>query len=104
MTVLLFRFRHSRSDELPWLIELAKRGTFKELVLDPKHIVYESAFHILDHAQIPTAISLATALMSEKKSEVFIGRHALKMANVKEVLTCYQRSLQLENPHAIAGS
>ena len=44
MSPLLFRFRHSRSDELPWLIELAKRGTFKELTLSPKTLLFRAGW------------------------------------------------------------
>lgn len=100
MSLLTFRFRHSRSDELPWLIELAKRGEFSEQILSPKQIVYETAFHLLDHAHLSTAISLATALVKDKKAEAFMGRHTLKIANVRDVLTCYQHSLQLAVPQA----
>jgi hypothetical protein len=46
--MLIFRFRHSRIDDLPWLIELAQRGTFKEQALSPKQTVYETRFDLLD--------------------------------------------------------
>ena len=44
----LLLFRHSRSDDLPWLMELAKRGTVKELTIGPTQIVYETTFELLD--------------------------------------------------------
>lgn len=100
MSHLTFRFRHSRANDLPWLIELAKRGTFKEQALSPKQIIYETRFQLLDPIQLGHALSLATALVPDKKAEVFAGRLSLPMVNVREVLRCYQQSLQVEDPHA----
>lgn len=100
MTTLLFRFRHSRSDELPWLIELAKRGEFKELVLDPKHRVYETSFDIEDPVLLSIALSLATALVRDKKAEAFAGGQSLSLPMVRAVLHCYQQSWQVEDAHA----
>lgn len=92
--MLTFRFRHSRADDLPWLIELAKRGRFKEHALSPKQIIYETSFDLLDPIQLGHALSLATALVHNKKAEAFAGTLSLTMVNVREVLRCYQQSLQ----------
>lgn len=100
MSLLTFRFRHSRSDELLWLIELAKRGTFKELVLDPKHIVYETAFEIEDPVLLSIALSLASALVRDKKAEAFVNSQSLSLPMVRAVLQCYQQSWQVEDVHA----
>jgi hypothetical protein len=100
MSLLTFRFRHSRADDLPWLIELAKRGRFKEQALSQKQIVYETSFNLLDPIQLGHALSLATALVHDKKAEVFAGSLSLTMVNVREVLRCYQQSLQGADPQA----
>lgn len=100
MSWLLFRFRHSRSDELPWLIELAGRGQFRQQALSPKQIVYETAFSLLDPLQLAAALSLATALVHHKTSEAFLGGQLLLLPMVREVLRCYQQSQQVQNPHA----
>lgn len=100
MSVLTFRFRHSRSDELPWLIELAKRGAFRHQALSPKQIIYETAFDLANPLHLPVAISLATALVHDKKAEAFVSGRALGMPMVREVLRCYQRSQQVDDPHA----
>jgi len=97
MSLLTFRFRHSRSDELPWLIELAKRGELRQQVLSPKQIVYEAAFELSDPLLLTAAISLATALVHDKKAEVFAGGQALKIPQVLQVLRCYQQSQQVED-------
>jgi hypothetical protein len=98
--MLTFRFRHSRSEDLPWLIELAKRGTFNELSISSKHIVYETAFELEDPLQLGHALSLATVLVHQKTAEAFVGRQSLLLPMVREVLRCYQQSQQAEEPHA----
>lgn len=100
MTHLTFRFRQSRSDDMAWLIELAKRGLFKEQALSLKQVVYETTFDLLDPIQLGHALSLATALTHDKKAEVFAGGQSLTMVNVREVLRCYQQSLQGNDPQA----
>lgn len=100
MSQLTFRFRHSRADDLPWLIELAKRGTLKTQALSPKQIVYETRFDLLDPLQVGYAISLATALAHDKKAEVFSSGQALTMVPVREVLRCFQQSQRVDDPHA----
>lgn len=100
MSLLTFRFRHSRADDLPWLIELATRGDFKEHPLGPKQIVYEATFALLDPIQLGHALSLATALAQDKKAEVFSGGQALTMVNAREVLRCFQQSQQVEDHRA----
>ena len=100
MSLLTFRFRHSRSDELPWLIELAKRGQFRQQALSPKQIVYETAFDLADPLHLPAAISLATALVHDKKAEVFVGGQSIGLPKVRAVLLCYQQSWQVDDPHA----
>lgn len=97
MSLLTFRFRHSRADDLPWLIELAKRGSFKEHPLGPKQIVYEATFALLDPVQLGHALSLATALVHDKKAEVFANGQALTMVTVREGLRCYQQSQQVDD-------
>jgi len=98
--MLRFRFRHSRSDELPWLIELAKRGTFRQQTLGPKQIVYETTFDLLDPVQLGHALSLATALVHQKTAEAFVGGQSLALPMTRQVLRCYQQSQQVEDPHA----
>ena len=100
MTSLLFRFRHSRSDELPWLIELAKRGTFKELALSPKQIVYETTYQLLDPVQLGHALSLSKALHRHKSAEAFAAGQSIQLKQVQAVLHCYQQSQQVDDPHA----
>lgn len=100
MSFFTFRFRHSRSNELPWLIELAKRGAFRQQTLSPKQLVYESTFDLSDPLQLSTALSLATALVHDKKAEVFASGQSLALPMVREVLRCYQQSGQVEDPHA----
>ena len=100
MTLLTFRFRHSRSDDLPWLIELAKRGRFMQQALSPRQIVYETSFDVLDPLQLSHALSLSTALVHTKKAEVFVASQTLRLPMVREVLRCYQQSQQIEDPHA----
>lgn len=97
---LLFRFRHSRSDELPWLIELAKRGQFRQQALSPKQIIYEAAFDLIDPVQLAVAISLSTALVHDKKAEAFVAGQSIGLSKVRAVLLCYQQSWQVEDPHA----
>ncbi len=98
MSLLTFRFRHSRSDDLPWCLELAKRGAFREQVLSPKQTVYETDFDLLDPLQVKHALSLATTLVHDKKAEVSTGFSLLTMVTVREVLRCYQQSLQADDP------
>lgn len=100
MTTLTFRFRHSRSDELPWLIELAKKGAFTEQTLSPKQIVYETTFALEDPRQLGQALSLATALVHDKKAEAFAGGQSVPLPMIREVLRCYQQSQGVEDPHA----
>lgn len=100
MSLLTFRFRHSRADDLPWLIELTKRGAFRQQALSPKQIVYETTFDLADPLHLPVALSLATALVHDKKAEAFVSGQALGMPMVREVLRCYQRSQQVEDHHA----
>ena len=98
--MLTFRFRHSRSDELPWLLELARHGTFKELSLSHKQSVYESTFELENPLQLTQALSLATALVHQKTAEAFAGGLSLSLPMVREVLRCYQQSQQLDDPQA----
>ena len=100
MTLLTFRFRQSRSDELPWLIELAKRGTFKELALTPKQIIYETFFNLGDPLQLGHALSLTTALVHHKTAEAFVDRQSLALPMVREVLRCFQQSQQVVDGQA----
>jgi hypothetical protein len=48
MNLLLLSFCHSRAGDLPWPIELAKRGTLNEWTIGPTPIVYETTFELLD--------------------------------------------------------
>ena len=98
--MLTFRFRQTRSDDLPWLIELAKRGTFKAHGLGHKQTIYETTFDLLDPIQLGHALSMATALVYDKKAEVFTQGRALTMVTVREVLRCFQQSQQSDDPHA----
>lgn len=98
--MLTFRFRHSRSDDLPWLVELAKRGTFKAQALSPKLTVYETTFDLLDPIQLGHALSLATALIDQRKAEAFANGQSVRLVGVREVLHCYQQSLHVEDPKA----
>ena len=100
MSPLTFRFRHSRADDLPWQIELAKRGVFKEQALGPKQIVYETSFDLFDPLQLGYALSLATSLAHDKKAEAFVAGQSLTLPMVREVLRCYQQSQQVEDAHA----
>ena len=100
MSLLTFRFRHSRTDDLPWLLELAKRGSFRAQTLSPKQIVYETDFDLLDPLQLSIALSLATALVHDKKAEALVGRQSLQLPMVREVLRCYQQSQQVDDAHA----
>ncbi len=99
MSLLTFRFRQSRSQDLDWCIELAKRGTFAQRPVG-KLTVYESSFNLLDPLQVGHALSLAVALAQDKKAEVFSSGTMVTMANVREVLHCYQQSIQVDDPHA----
>lgn len=98
MATITFRFRHSRSDDLPWFLELARRGAFKEFQLGQKLRVYETTFDLLDPIALGYALSLATALVHDKKAEVFSGFSSLHMCTVRAVLQCYQQSLHADDP------
>jgi hypothetical protein len=97
MSTLTFRFRHSKADDIFWLIELATRGRFKELAIGPNQIVYETSFELLDPLQLSQALSLSTALVHHKTAEAFAGGQSLPLPIVREVLRCYQHSQQVED-------
>lgn len=98
--MLTFRFRQSRSDELPWRLALAKRGAYREQALSPKQMVYEATFELLDPIQLSQAISLATALVHDKTAEALTEGHSWPMPMVREVLSCFQRSQSVEDYRA----
>ena len=100
MYLLTFRFRQSQAVDFYWSLELAKRGTLREFNVHPNIIIYESAFDLLNPIQVAHALSLAKALVLDKRAEVFSGNTSLIMVDVRDVLQCYQHSMQVDDHHA----
>lgn len=100
MNLLTFRFRQSQAVDFYWNLELAKRGSLREFKVDPNIIIYESAFDLLNPIQVGHALSLAKALVLDKRAEVFSGNTSLTMVTVRDVLQCYQQSMLVDDHHA----
>jgi hypothetical protein len=100
MPHITFRFRQSQAVDFYWHLELAKRGSLREFHVQPHITIYESAFDLLNPIQVGHALSLAKALTLDKRAEVFSGNMSLTMTTVRDVLQCYQRSMQVEDYHA----
>ncbi len=100
MNLLTFRFRQSQAVDFYWSLELAKRGILREFTVHPNIAIYESAFDLLNPIQVAHALSLAKALVLDKRAEVFSGNTSLIMVDVRDVLQCYQHSMQVDDHHA----
>lgn len=100
MNLLTFRFRESQAVDFYWNLELAKRGSLREFKVHPNIVIYESAFDLLNPIQVGHALSLAKALVLDKRAEVFSGNTSLTMGTVRDVLQCYQHSMQVDDHHA----
>ncbi len=100
MNLLTFRFRESQAVYLYWNLELAKSGSLREFKVHPNIVIYESAFDLLNPIQVGHALSLAKALVFDKRAEVFSGNTSLTMGTVRDVLQCYQHSMQVDDHHA----
>ena len=100
MYLLTFRFRQSSAVDFYWNLELAKRGALREFKVHPNITIYESAFDLLNPIQVRHALSLAKALVLDKRAEVFWGNTSLAMVIVRDVLECYQQSMQVDDHHA----
>jgi hypothetical protein len=100
MNLLIFRFRQSQAVDFYWNLELAKRGILREFKVHPNISIYESAFDLLNPIQVSQALSLAKALVLDKRAEVFLGNTSLVMVDVRDVLQCYQQSMQVDDHHA----
>jgi hypothetical protein len=100
MNLLTFRFRESQAVDFYWNLELAKRGFLREFKVHPNIVIYESAFDLLNPIQVGQALSLAKALVLDKRAEVFSGNTSLPMATVRDVLQCYQLSMQVDDHRA----
>jgi hypothetical protein len=73
MSLVTFRFRQSQAVDFYWNLELAKRGSLREFKVDPNITIYESVFDLLNPIQVGHALSLAKALVLDKRAEVFSG-------------------------------
>ena len=100
MSLITFRFRQSQAVDFYWHLELAKRGSLREFAVYPTITIYESAFDLLNPIQVGHALSLAKALVLDKRAEALSGNTSLPMTTVRDVLQCYQQSLQVEDYHA----
>lgn len=100
MSCLTIRFRQSRTDDFPWYVELAKRGTYQVHPLTEKQAVHETRFDLLDPIPLGHAISLVKAIMHDKKAEVFADGQTLDFRAVVSLLECYQQSLHAADPQA----
>jgi hypothetical protein len=100
MSLVTFRFRQSQAVDFYWNLELAKRGSLREFTVPPNIIIYESTFDLLNPIHVGHALSLAKALVLDKRAEVFSGNTSLTMMTVRDVLQCYQQSMQVEDYHA----
>ena len=74
MNLVTFRFRQSQAVDFYWNLELAKRGSLREFKVHPNITIYESGFDLLNPIQVGHALSLAKALVLDKRAEVF-GSH-----------------------------
>lgn len=99
MSCVTFRFRRSRADDQPWCLELAHRGRFREQNIGVG-IVYETDFELSHPLQVGHALTLATALVHDKKAEAFVSGQSLHLPMVREVLRCYQQSLHVKDAHS----
>ncbi|TKB64415.1 MAG: hypothetical protein E8D48_01900 [Nitrospira sp.] len=100
MSLLTFRFRQSQAVDFYWNLELAKRGSLREFKVHPNITIYESAFDLFNPIHVGHALSLAKALVLDKRAEVLSGNTSLIMTTVRDVLQCYQQSMQVEDYHA----
>ncbi|MEQ1847878.1 MAG: hypothetical protein ABL983_20125, partial [Nitrospira sp.] len=100
MSLVTFRFRQSQAVDFYWNLELAKRGSLREFKVHPNITIYESAFDLLNPIQVGHALSLAKALVLDKRAEVLSGNTSWPMTTVRDVLQCYQQSMQVEDYHA----
>jgi hypothetical protein len=100
MSLVTFRFRQSLLVDFYWNLELAKRGSLREFTIPPNITIYESAFDLLNPIQVGHALSLAKSLVLDKRAEVFSGNTSLPMTTVRDVLQCYQQSMQVDDYHA----
>ncbi len=100
MNRITFRFRQSQAVDFYWNLELAKRGSLREFKVHPNITIYESVFDIRNPIQVGHALSLAKALVLDKRAEVFSGTTSLTMETVRDVLQCYQHSMQVDDHHA----
>lgn len=99
-TRLTFRFRQSRAEALPWLVELAKQGEFRQQALGQRQIVYETTFDLANPHTLAPAISLATELVHQRTAEALVAGQLLAVPIVRMVLMCYQQSGQIEDHRA----
>ena len=86
MNLVTFRFRQSQAVDFYWNLELAKRGSLREFKVHPNITIYESTFDLLNPIQVRHALSLAKALVLDKRAEVFSGNTSLTM--VMSVMCC----------------
>lgn len=96
-----FRFPESRSHDLPWLIERAKRGTFREqrTRMGTREVVlYETQFVLPSSlAELQPLIELTAMLRFARHGQIFVDGVQQEKVVFAGVLACYRQSLQVSD-------